>query len=636
VILRRVFTIIFAAVLSAPGWAQIVTVGLPHSEDQAPKKPSNGRTKALSLPFFDDFAATRTTFADPTLWTYGRSIRVNDGMAIRPPSIKVATFDGVDSVGKPYNTDQVLAKGYADKLESQAVDLSTVDAADRTSVFLSYMYQLKGNGEIPDAGDRILVTFLDKDKMWVPVDTVETNELMQTNVFYTSMIQVKDERYYHPDFKFRIQNFSRLSGPYDTWNIDYIYLNKGRSLADTSFPDRTISEPLTSLFGKYRSVPIKHFQKNPAGILVKPSVLATNLRANNPQPIDFSSRAIIGYKQNGTVSKTTVTLDAADTINQALFKGVYTKITSKHLPDLATLSFNADSIGVEIIFGINTRDNKIVDPDGDGRGDTDLDEGDYDPLIYSPIDFRYSDTTRAIFKIFNQYAYDDGIAEYAAGLNQPGAQIAYEYNLLEVTTETITHLDMYFPRFGDELPQIFELRIWNDLAQEPVYREVTTVQKAQENTFWLKQLTEPVPVGKKFYIGWKQSAAAVIAAGLDKNTSSGEKLFSNTNGTWTQNTSVAGSLMFRPVFGEGLGQDPNGLEDEKNITVYPNPADGTFYFAGGAEQILVYDMTGRSVGFTTETSLTETKVTLPDAARGIYIMRVHQDGAVRTAKILIR
>ena len=23
-----------------------------------------------------------------------------------------------------------------------------------------------------------------------------------------------------------VQNFSRLSGPYDTWNLDYIYLNK--------------------------------------------------------------------------------------------------------------------------------------------------------------------------------------------------------------------------------------------------------------------------------------------------------------------------------------------------------------------------------------------------------------------------
>jgi hypothetical protein len=635
VILRRVFTVIFAAALSFPGWAQIVTVGLPHQEQTGQPRPANGRTKALALPFFEDFSSTRTTYASSARWTFGRSIRVNNGMAIRPPSLNVATFDGIDSLGKPYNTTYVLTKGYADKLESEVIDLTTVAAPERNSVYLSYAYQLKGNGEAPDAGDRILVTFLDKDKIWIAVDTVETSESMLTNVFYTSMIQVKDERFYHSGFKFRIQNFARLSGPYDTWHVDYIYLNKGRTPTDVSFPDRTISEPLTSLFGKYTSVPIKHFRKNPTGILVKPSVLATNLRDNNPQPIAFTSKALITYRQNKTITKLQVQLDNADTINQPLVKGVYRKVALKHLPDLTQLSVDADSIGIEIIFGVNTRDNKIVDPEGDGTGDTDPDEGDYDPLIYSPIDFRYSDTTRAQFLLLNNYAYDDGVAEYGAGLNQPGAQLAYQYDLLEVETEYVTHLEMYFPRFGDETAQVFELRIWTDLTKDPVYREVTTVQRSEENKFWKKQLTEPVPVGKTFYIGWKQNASAVVAAGLDKNTSSGEKLFSNTNGAWVKNESVVGSLMFRPIFGEGLPDDPNGLEDEKTLTVYPNPASGTFQFAGGAERVTIYDMTGRQVDFVTETTLTETRVTLASAARGIYIMRVHQDGVVRTAKVLI-
>jgi hypothetical protein len=277
----------------------IVTIGLPHSKKQAVQKahPStyaNARKQhsqdTIQLPFWDDFSATTDTFADTIRWLWGQSIRVNDGMAIRPPSLKVATFDGIDSVGRPYNPNDVLAKGYADKLVSQSIDLTTVDPADRNTVYLSYSYQLKGNGEIPDAGDRLLVQFLNDASQWVPVDTIENDGTLDPTLFYTSFVQVDKEEFFHAGFQIRIQNFARLSGPYDAWHVDYIYLNKGRSASDNAFPDRTISEPLTSLFGIYRTMPTSHFIADPS-IVTPPSIVATSLQRPFPQPINFSTAA---------------------------------------------------------------------------------------------------------------------------------------------------------------------------------------------------------------------------------------------------------------------------------------------------------------------------------------------------------
>jgi hypothetical protein len=639
VILRISFAILFTIALPLIGWGQgIVVIGLPHSEDQKTNTHPSGRTKAepLKIPFWDDFSQTKTTFANPDLWLYGQSIRVNDGMAIRPPSLKVATFDGVDSLGKPYNVNDVLAKGYADKLVSQSIDLSAIPEDERDSVYLSYRYQLKGNGETPDEGDRLLVSLFDKNNEWVPMDTIENDGSFDIDKFYTSKIHITDARFYHEEFKFMIKNFARLSGPYDTWHIDYIYLNKGKYAENLNIPDRTISEPLTSLLGVYRSIPIKHFFSDGGVSATHPSLVITNQRdtldhlndgtvVEHAQPITIFAQAFVTYRDNGTINDYTVKLDSAETGTEAK-KYHFTPFKLEKIPNILDVSTNADSVNVELQVLINSGDNIVRTPT----------KGDYIPSVYAPIDFRDNDTTRASFLLQNKYAYDDGIGEYGAGLNQPGAQIAYKYTMVGVKQENITFLEMYFPRFGDESSQVIELRIWKDLTKEPVHAEVASLQRSEGNKFWLKEIKPAVSVDSVFYIGWKQNSAAVIATGLDKSNDTGDRMYYNTNGEWIQNTTVHGSLMLRPIFGKGLGEDPNGLEDQTTLTVYPNPSSGTFNFTGVAESISVYDMTGRSISFLSESTTNETIVTLPNASHGIYIIKAHVKGAVRTAKVMVR
>lgn len=562
-------------------------------------------------------------------------------MAIQPPSLRVATFDGIDSIGSPYSLTDMLAKGYADKLVSKSIDLSTVINGDTNTTWLSYMFEMKGNGEIPDPGDRLLVLFLDSDEVWIPVDTIDNDGTIEPDVFYTSYVQIKGKKFFHSDFKFRIQNFGRLSGPYDTWHLDYIYINKGRTPGTPNFdwfPDRAISTPASSLFGVYTSIPTDHFLLTINDVITPPGVLVTNRSSKQPlgQPVNPVTTVDVAYRIRGTTFNEPTFGPVSNTQGGVVVYNEFKTFTTDKLPDFGAIATNIanagdtipDSIAVRVRIGLDTKDNVLQLP---------LDSGDYDPAIFSPIDFRRNDTTSTTYILQNKYAYDDGTAEYGAGLNQPGAQLAYEYRLVGVDNEDINFLEMYFPRFGDESSQVFELRIWDDYNNDPIYREVTTLQRSADNLIWTKQLTEPVRVGKVFYIGWKQNASAVIAAGLDKSNNTGDRMFYNVGGGWAQNTSVVGSLMLRPVFGKA-GNLPNvGLEDElANLVVYPNPSSGTFYINGMAQSVSVYDMTGRSVPVTIESSIEQTKLVIHGATTGIYVVKAHIGGRIKTSKVLIR
>jgi hypothetical protein len=96
-----------------------------------PKSNTTARTNATAilLPFWDDFSYTDTLgYVDENRWMFGKSAFLNSGVGILPPSKNVATLDGVDSLGKPYNLNNNLAKGLADKLVSVPIQLDQVAA----------------------------------------------------------------------------------------------------------------------------------------------------------------------------------------------------------------------------------------------------------------------------------------------------------------------------------------------------------------------------------------------------------------------------------------------------------------------------------------------------------------------------
>ncbi len=597
----------------------------------AKKNPAGNRIQAtLNLPFFDDFSNPDISGSpDKNLWQSGNSVFLNNGIGVDPPSRNAVTFDGVNAEGKPYDVNNVLAKGFADSLISQPIRMASIDPALRTTVYLSFFYQVKGNGESPDPGDQLIVSYRNSSNRWEPVYTIENSATLDPAVFYQVIIPVTEDRFYHDAFQFRFHNFARLSGPYDTWNVDYVYMNVNRDVNDLSFTDRTISSPLTSLLVDYYSIPFRHFIQDPAGNLKKPAVRLYNLKVGPPQPFSYTSSAVITSKINGQVTSSTLPLDTEQDPNTVLNSQAFLNLTLNKIPDTNAFSPAADSIGVGFKFNISTKDNVPPGPQN----------GDYDAAKYSPIDFRVNDTIRYNYILSSYYAYDDGTAEYGAGLNQAGSYVAIKYLMKSVTPDTLIGVNIYFPEFGDNTSQSIQLEVRSDLSDKAgsvLSQQTIQVNRSSQNIFKSFPVKPAVLIKGDFYVGWKQLTNASIPVGLDKNTDNGNKIYSNTNGAWIPNTIVVGSMMVRPVFGRGTPDMVTGLETTRHTPIYPNPTSRICYLPAESEVIFTMDITGRKIE-TDIQDLTDRKaLTFLTPVSGMAIIRYSLNGKLFTEKVMVR
>jgi hypothetical protein len=102
--------------------------------------------------------------------------------------------------------------------------------------------------------------------------------------------------------------------------------------------------------------------------------------------------------------------------------------------------------------------------------------------------------------------------------------------------------------------------------------------------------------------------------------------------------------MIRPVFGENLSDpdvdpDPiNGIEEEAaaGMAPYPNPSSGTFVVPGTISELMVSDISGRTVSTSITESSGESTISISDARPGIYFLQYMRDGFPRRCKIMVR
>src|SRR5690606_23435407 len=111
--------------------AQLIEAPIPVQENGRPDP--NARTKStgpLSLPFWDDFSTVAPGYPD-TLWVHSNSVYISNGIGLNPPSINVATFDGLDSLGSPYNPNETSSVGFTDKMTSRPLLMTEVPVNER-------------------------------------------------------------------------------------------------------------------------------------------------------------------------------------------------------------------------------------------------------------------------------------------------------------------------------------------------------------------------------------------------------------------------------------------------------------------------------------------------------------------------
>jgi hypothetical protein len=654
----RKFSLLLIALFSTVGFSfgqlKVYPVPPPLSKQVIHKqKATNFRTQELiprSLPFWDDFSTTitsitRDTLIDngdtlltnyplDTLWVESRNVSINNGLAIGPPSINVATLDGLKEDYLPYSS-QPNFNGFRDELTSQPIKLNEVDAADRNSVFLSFFYQWSGNGEPPDANDYMRVEFKNDQEIWEPVMDIRTLLTSTTDKFYDTLVKVDGDRFFHEGFQFRFRNYGRQSGPYDTWNIDYVYLNKKRTSTDRYLPDRTITSSLGKLFNDFRAIPYHHFlEKNKP--ISNPQFDVFNVK-NDTSTLSYETDAFYTtFKDDLVLTTSAEPLGSGeptpiDGLTGIIYQRERKTVTMVEIPQASDFDDEADSVHVSLKVQLYTGDTF--------NRETGAFANDYDPTKFLPLDFRSNDTLRADYALSNYYAYDDGSGEYAVGLTAFGNRAAYLFEMLRDEPDTLVGIDVYFPDYGIPNPLAVDFTLYNDEGglPGPVITTIPSITAKQNgyNIFQRIRLLDPFLVEKKFYIGWRAPVGGVLRIGLDTNNDSGSKLFINTNGTWQQNTDVVGSVMIRPIFGGGTVI--LGIEDEPLVgKVFPNPSDGAFFVPKSYNLVAVNTVTGQSIGFRSEQHSDLQKIYLNSVPPGLYILRLQHGSKLYSSKIMIR
>ncbi|MGV2480783.1 UNVERIFIED_CONTAM: hypothetical protein IGO34_28745, partial [Salmonella enterica subsp. enterica serovar Weltevreden] len=91
------------------------------------------------------------------------NVYINHTSPIAPLSIGVATFDGLNKKGYPYNlTAPVSSSALADKLTSRPINLKSkrgVAYQPSDSIYISFYYQAEGRGDSPEPNDSLSLDF---------------------------------------------------------------------------------------------------------------------------------------------------------------------------------------------------------------------------------------------------------------------------------------------------------------------------------------------------------------------------------------------------------------------------------------------------------------------------------------------
>ncbi len=619
----------FFCLISLGANAQLSVVSIvkdQHNKDQSKSKMDNLDPKPL--PFWDDFSFNQNGFPSDTLWLNSQNVGISQGIGINPLSVFVANFNGTSADGRPYSTTDPLATGLTDSLVSRQILMTDVPLAQRNSVFISFYYQYQGLGEAPDPGDEFYLEFRNDQMQWERVWSVDGSINLSPDVFNPVILPVNQPRFFHNAFQFKFQSKGRQSGPFDTWNLDYVFLNSLRNSSDLSFPDRSIAAPLSSLFGDYWSIPLKHFIEDPQLLMQTPDFGLYNLKAGFSQPINYDTDvSITNIFEDESFNTNTYALETEAGIGGTLQNFERRMVSTQTLPDNSW--FDADAKAIEITYKISVSTKDNVPP---------AELGDYEAR-YIPIDFRWNDTIRTTYRLADYYAYDDGEAEFAAGLNVAGGRAVYLFNVLGNEPDTIVSVDMHFPFVGTNESAQIDLIILRDLEEGPgslLHLQTVNVERTGNSQFVNYKLSEPVGVNNTYYLGWRQRSSNRVDVGLDKNNDTGDRIYFNIGDSWQQNVNVKGSLMIRPRIGKGTGII-TGIEKSSNTLnrAWPNPSStGIFYLNGQFDKFEVLDQFGRYIPF--QYHQTEERLTIDLSAqpKGMFFLRLVNKNRLEVVKLI--
>lgn len=485
---------------------------------------------------------------------------------IEPISIGVATLDGLNEFGLPYNNTVTNAYGQADVLTSKPIDLSLLGVFD--DVYLSFFFQAGGMGDLPNIEDSLVVEFKGADDIWKRVWSTDGNA---STDFQQAYIPVFNNAFdslilANTEFQFRFKNYASLSGNNDLWNIDYVRLDKNRqpNSLDSVIRDVAMLYDFPNYLEHYSMLPWKQMQAgtdqftDTIKIPVRDNGQVENLVAGN-FPLDInvlnSVNADVIYSELGSNFNT----ELAKEIKEFEILPIV-DFTLPTISNSDSVHFNADMI--------------------------------IDPLQRNLL--LANDTIRNDILFHNILAYDDGSAEKAYGISGGGTEVkkfALEFNI--ATPDTLAAIQIHFSNIDENVSNlVFSLYAWDSLEiGSPEIDNTVHVIGAIENKkpdyidykngFATFVFDTPVLVYDKFYLGYAQTDNRNLQIGYDLNSTKGrEHMYIFSSNTWKPSTvNLVGSPMVRAIL-DGDYPIPNptaihSVAKAEYIKVYPNPVENT-------------------------------------------------------------
>lgn len=593
--------------LCGPIYAQFVTFGPVHRNSGAQLSSTSleaRQTATTTIPFWDDFSKGIQT----SKWI-AKGASYTETIGNKAPSLGMALFNGVDELGRAYSL-QEKDQGESDYLTSVPLDLSGIEASQKASLYLSFYWQAGGKAEVPDSNDRLSLQVLTPAGTWLTVWEKRGGETLDRTRFDQEIIAILPE-WQHANFQFRFFSNGRQSGPFDSWLLDYVYLNTQRTATNLSYPDRALTLPTSVRLGDFGAYPWELVQKHQKSNWSTVKNEFQNLE-NRFKAMEFS-----------------VTLrDSSGT---------------ELLPINSTTPFNPVPNALERRSIVSRTFSEIPIPSkpGDLFFETSLVTGDgllttingTDTTRFAQVDFRDNDRVSTRFSLRDYFAYDQGNADYTAGINQRSGQLAVAYKTPEPVFLTGISIDFNNAR---QVDQVLDLVIWSALDKKPLYtQEVVIPAKKSGQNIQYFSLKETVPVSGTFYVGFTQFTNDFLQVGLDKTQNFGDRIYYNVGGGWVQNKDVNGALLIRPHVSLS-GKAGGTLSPENIFQVYPNPAVEEVMVEGKFTYLQVLDSFGREITLPRMARNTGEVLNFKDQQPGLYLIKVVHDLGITSFRILVK
>lgn len=581
---------------------------------------------SVAYPFYEDFYSDNP-YPESSHWL-DKEVFVNQQLSRNPKSIGIATFDGIDNRGRPYDE----GFGESDRLTSTYIDIPNT----ATSPTLSFWAQRGGYADRPEVKDSLVVQFKNQGGDWVSMLSLEGVPSNVHDTFFDPFqfySIVLEPGFQYDKFQFRFLAHSDGTGFRDNWNLDYIRLDNN-PVGDSIFNDISFTEKPNFLLNNYTSMPWRHFQsiadtelKSTVDIGVynhfstgqnmSPSSLIVEEENTGINPIGQVPTLFNGTEinvENGVIIKKNYSLMGDATGFSNVWADYMTNMTDSAFDDLDKVSF-------EMEYNLQNNSQNSVD--------------------FVDANDRVSRVT----EFSDYFAYDDGTAERGFS-TFAGAEVAVAFSA--AVADTIRGVRVNFPFTGKDFEeQEFRLKIWTEeegLGDNPIYNEV--YQPVVVSSFFdtLHSLTslqlfdeegEPtvlaIPAGI-FYVGWEQKstcAGCKVVFGYDSNRQGGYNYTYVNNGLGWEPTDLfrEGSIIIRPVVG---GDEPIGAtaveetnKEELGVSLFPNPSNGMLYFSSDqliSDQaiISVFNSTGQLLS----TSKFQKELDLRHLPGGMYLVKI--------------